>query len=71
LIDADYLGVFPAQVARREAAAGAIVILPVTLRATAMPMGITTRTNARLSPAAEVLVETLRRTAADLARHDV
>jgi len=40
--------------------------LPVTLRATAMPIGITTRTNARLSPAAEVLVETLRRTAADL-----
>ena len=66
LIDADYLGVFPAQVARREAASGAIVILPVTLRATAMPIGITTRTNARLSPAAEVLVETLRRTATDL-----
>jgi DNA-binding transcriptional LysR family regulator len=66
LVDADYLGVFPAQVARREAAAGAITILPVTLRATAIPIGITTRTNARLSPAAELLAETLRRTAVDL-----
>lgn len=66
LIDADYLGVFPAQVARREAASGAITILPVTLRATAIPIGITTRTNARLSPAAEVLVDILRRTARDI-----
>jgi DNA-binding transcriptional LysR family regulator len=67
LVDADYLGVFPAQVARREAASGAIIILPVTLQATARPIGITMRTNARLSPAAEVLVETLRRTAAEMA----
>lgn len=66
LIDADYLGVFPAQVARREAASGAIIILPVTLRATAIPIGITTRTNARLSPAAEVLVGILRQTARDI-----
>lgn len=67
LVDADYLGVFPAQVARREAATGAITILPVALRATAIPIGITTRTNTRLSPAATLLVDTLRRTAAELA----
>lgn len=67
LIDADYLGVFPGQVARREAASGALAILPVTLHATARPIGITTRTNARLSPAAEVLVGMLRSTAAELA----
>ncbi len=67
LIDADYLGVFPAAVARREAAAGAIAILPVALRTTAIPIGITTRANARLSPAAEVLVETLRSTSRELA----
>lgn len=67
LIDADYLGVLPGQVARREAASGALAILPVTLHATARPIGITTRTNARLSPAAEVLVKMLRSTAAELA----
>ncbi len=66
LVDADYLGVFPAAVARREAAAGAITILPVALRTTAIPIGITTRANARLSPAAEVLVEMLRSTAKEL-----
>jgi DNA-binding transcriptional LysR family regulator len=65
LIDADYLGVFPAQVARREAASGLLAILPVTLQATARPIGITTRANARLSPAAELLVDMLRSVAAE------
>jgi DNA-binding transcriptional LysR family regulator len=66
LLTADYLGVFPAQVARQEAALGGIVILPVTLRATAGRIGITTRANARLSPAAEVFLETLRAVAAEI-----
>lgn len=60
LMAADYLAVFPAQVARQEAALGGIVILPVALRATAGLIGVTTRAHARLSPAAEVFLETLR-----------
>lgn len=67
LLTADYLGVFPAQVARQEAALGGIVILPVTLRATAGLIGITTRADMRLSPAAEVFLQTLRSVAADVA----
>jgi DNA-binding transcriptional LysR family regulator len=63
---ADYLGVFPAQVARQEASLGGIVILPVTLRATAALIGITTHATTRLSPAAEVFLETLRTVAAEL-----
>ena len=66
LLAGDYLGVFPAQVARQEAALGGIVILPVSLRATAGLIGITTRANMRLSPAAEVFLETLRSVAADV-----
>jgi DNA-binding transcriptional LysR family regulator len=67
LLSADYLGVFPAQVARQEAALGGIVILPVALRATAGLIGITTRADMRLSPAAEVFLQTLRTVAAELA----
>lgn len=63
----DHLGVFPAQVARQEATLGSVVILPVVLRATAGLIGITTRANTRLSPAAGVFVETLRAVAAEAA----
>ncbi len=66
LTDADYLGVFPAHVARREEAAGTLTILPVPLKATAVPIGITTRVQSRLSPAAMLLVESLRRTAEEM-----
>ncbi len=67
LLAADYLGVFPAQVARQEAALGGIVILPVALRATAGLIGITTRANVRLSPATEVFLQMLRTIASQLA----
>ena len=70
LTDADYLGVLPASVARREVLGGALVVLPITLQATASPIGITLRSDIRLSPAAQVLVETLRRTAVDLSSQD-
>lgn len=70
LIDADYLGVLPASVARRETASGALSILPVTLQATVSPIGITMRSQAPLSPAAQVLVEALRRTAAELSEQE-
>ena len=67
ILTADYLGVFPAQVARQEASLGGIVILPVSLRATAGVIGVTTRPNGRLSPAAEVFVQRLRAAAAEFA----
>src|SRR5690606_29218674 len=43
LLAGDYLGVFPAQVARQEASLGGLVILPVSLGATAGLIGVTTR----------------------------
>ena len=66
LVNADYLGVLPVQAARREAAFGVMSILPVSLGATRRSIGITTRANARLSPAAKELIETLRLVAAEL-----
>ncbi|MDH7799330.1 DNA-binding transcriptional LysR family regulator/ABC-type branched-subunit amino acid transport system substrate-binding protein [Beijerinckia sp. GAS462] len=71
LIDADYLGVLPASVARREVAGGGLTILPVTLEVTESPIGITTRSHVRLSPAAQLLIGALRRTAADLSSRDI
>jgi DNA-binding transcriptional LysR family regulator len=67
LLAADYLGVFPAQVARQEASLGSVVILPVALRATASVIGVTMRPNGILSPAAEVFLQSLRAAAAELA----
>lgn len=67
LLAGDYLGVFPAQVARHEASFGGLVILPVSLRATAGLIGITTRAGTRLSPAADVFLQTLRHVAAETA----
>lgn len=66
LIDADYLAVFPAQVAMREAESGALAILPLHLPATMQSIGITMRREAGLSPAAEALADALRSTAAEL-----
>ncbi len=66
LLDTDYLGVLPVQVARQEALLGSLVILPLTLGATAGVIGITTRNNTRLSPAADAFLDVLRNTAADL-----
>lgn len=66
LLAGDYLGVFPAQVARHEASLGGLVILPVSLRATTGLIGITSRANMRLSPAADVFLQILRTVAADL-----
>lgn len=67
LVNANYLGVLPIQAARQEAASGILTILPVTLGATQRSLGITTRANGRLSPAAKGLIETLREVASDLA----
>lgn len=67
LVNANYLGVLPIQAARQEAASGILTILPVTLGATQRSLGITTRANGRLSPAAKGLIETLREVASELA----
>ncbi|WP_336071095.1 LysR family transcriptional regulator [Nitratireductor rhodophyticola] len=66
LVGADYLGVLPVQAARREAASGVLTILPVSLGATQRSLGITTRANARLTPAAKGLIEMLREVAGEL-----
>lgn len=60
LTEADYLSVWPWQVANAEAEAGRVSILPIALPTTAGPIGVTTRRGARLSPASEQLLEMLR-----------
>ncbi|MCC7320430.1 MAG: LysR family transcriptional regulator [Rubellimicrobium sp.] len=65
--DTDLIGILPVQVARTEAAAGHVAILPVDLPATRRPIGITMRRGDRLSAAAALFVDCLRRTAATLA----
>jgi DNA-binding transcriptional LysR family regulator len=64
--DADYLSVLPWQNAKADAQEGHLSILPVALPTTAGPLGITTRRNARLSPATGQLLEMLRRVARDM-----
>lgn len=66
LFDADYLAVWPWQVARVEEEAGRIAILRLKLGPTAGPIGITTRAGGRLSPAADMLVRELRSVARGL-----
>ena len=57
---ADYLVVWPVQLARFEAAQGLVAALDMRLPATERPIGISTRRGARLSPAAETLIAALR-----------
>lgn len=66
LVDADYLGILPWQAARRDAEAGQIAVLPIVLQTTVNPVGMTIRANARLSPAADLLLRTLRVVAGEL-----
>jgi len=65
LLDSDMLAVWPAGLARAEAARGTVAVLPVALPATARPIGISTRAGSRLSPAAEVVIRALRGVAAE------
>lgn len=64
LLRTDYLTVWPLELARIEARTGAFTILPVDLSQTRRPVGISTRANGRLTPAAEVFIRALRETAA-------
>ena len=61
---ADYLVVWPVELARFEAAQGLVAALDVPLPTTHRPIGLSTRAGARLSPAAETLIAALRREAA-------
>lgn len=63
LLGSDYLNVLPYQVARSEAAADRLVVLPVDLPATRGFIGVTTLRNTSLSAPAERLLSTLRETA--------
>lgn len=60
LLNSDLLTVWPIELARVEVATGAFTILPVDLAATRRPVGISTRTHGRLTPAAEVVLAALR-----------
>ena len=62
----DYLGVWPVQLARQEINDGSIVALPVPLPTTARPVGISTRADDLMLPAASCLVACLRDVAAEL-----
>ena len=66
LLLTDYLSVWPWQVACRDASLGQVGILPIVLPSTAGPIGITTRLDSRLSPAAEAFVETLQSVASEM-----
>ena len=66
LVDTDYLSVWPWQVASLGERAGQIAILPLALKTTIGFVGITARSEARLSPAAEVFAQTLREVAAEM-----
>jgi molybdate transport repressor ModE-like protein len=63
VLKADYLVVWPVQLARFEAHLGLVQTLDIPLPATRRPIGISTRRDARLSPAADTLIAALRRSA--------
>lgn len=66
ILNSDYLGVWPWMLVQNELRAGTIAILPITLRATVGPVGISTRADTKLSPAAEMFIRSLRKVAASL-----
>ncbi|MBK6466320.1 MAG: LysR substrate-binding domain-containing protein [Paracoccaceae bacterium] len=63
ILRSDYLAVWPVQLARAEAERGLVEILPIALPTTARPIGISTRREGRLSPAAALLIAALRQEA--------
>jgi DNA-binding transcriptional LysR family regulator len=66
ILKGDYLGVWPWMIVQNELRAGTIAILPITLRATVGPVGISTRADAKPSPAAEMFIRSLRKVSASL-----
>lgn len=65
VLRADYLAVWPVQLAQFEAELGLVAALDITLPTTRRPIGISTRRDARLSPAAETLIKALRHSATE------
>ena len=65
VLRSDYLAVWPVQLARFEADLGLVQALDIPLPTTHRPIGISTRRDARLSPAAETLITALRGAATD------
>jgi DNA-binding transcriptional LysR family regulator len=63
VLRADYLAVWPVQLADVEAELGLVQALPIDLPTTRRPIGISTRRDARLSPAAATLIAALRHSA--------
>jgi len=63
VLRADYLAVWPVQLARFEADLGLVRALDIALPTTHRPIGISTRREGRLSPAAETLIGALRQAA--------
>jgi DNA-binding transcriptional LysR family regulator len=63
VLNADYLVVWPVQLARFEVHLGLVQALDIPLPSTHRPIGISTRRDARLSPAADTLIAALRRAA--------
>ena len=60
LLRTDYLAVLPVQLARDQVDRGLLQILPIALPTTARPIGLSTRRDGRLSPAATLLIAALR-----------
>lgn len=56
----NYLAVWPVQLARLESDLGLVAALDIPLPTTHRPIGISTRRDARLSPAADILISALR-----------
>jgi DNA-binding transcriptional LysR family regulator len=66
LLTTEMVGVWPRQVVLEDVHRGALAFLPIALPPAAGPVGISRRRDAILSPAAEALVEELRRVAREL-----
>lgn len=66
VLDGDFLAVWPWQIARPDVKAGRLALLPFVLRPTLTAIGITTRTDVRLSSAIEMLLACLIKLAGQL-----
>lgn len=60
LLASDFLAIWPIEIARLELRPGALRRLPLDLPSTRRPVGISTRANARLTPAAALFIAALR-----------
>lgn len=61
LLNTDMPAIWPSELAQAEDALGIVNMLPIALPHTGRPVGISTRAGGRLSPAAEALIDALRK----------